>query len=105
MARIDTDPRHVVACCRFLGREDKIVTMELEGPVRINSLDAGGRALWPPAMPEPSPFSYFWTSPAVIRREVTLYVRFPLSFQNVEDPLHKRATFTGWGAERHATLI
>ena len=94
-----------LACCRFLGREDKIVTMELEGSVRLNSLDAGGRALWPLAMPQPSPFRYFWTSPDVIRREVTLYVRFPLSLQNVEDPLHKRAAFTGWGAERHAALI
>jgi putative transposase len=34
----------------------------------------------------PSPFRYFHSSPEIIRLAVLLYVRFPLSLRNVEDP-------------------
>ena len=37
-----------------------------------------------------NPFRYFKTSPEIIRLEVMLYVRFPLSLRNVEDLLHER---------------
>ena len=40
-------------------------------------------------MTKHSPFSYFKTSPEVIRLAVTLYVRLPLSVRNVEDLLHE----------------
>ncbi|CUH46305.1 hypothetical protein RUA4292_00470 [Ruegeria atlantica] len=36
-----------------------------------------------------SPFRYFKTSPEIIRLTVMMYVRFPLSLRNVEDPLHE----------------
>jgi putative transposase len=36
-----------------------------------------------------SPFRYFKTSLEIIRLAVMMYVRFPLSFRNVEDLLHK----------------
>jgi len=35
-------------------------------------------------------FRYFKTSPEIIRLTVMMYVRFPLSFRNVEDLLHER---------------
>jgi len=41
-------------------------------------------------MTKPSPFRYFKTSPKIIRLAVMLYVRYPLSFRNVEDMLHER---------------
>ena len=41
-------------------------------------------------MTQRSPFRYFKTSPEIIRLEVMLYIRFPLSLRNVEDLLHKR---------------
>ena len=41
-------------------------------------------------MTKPSPFSYFKTSPEIIRLAVVMYVRFPLSLRNVEDFLHER---------------
>ena len=41
-------------------------------------------------MTKHSPFSYFKTSPEVIRLAVMMYVRFPLSLRNVEDLLHER---------------
>lgn len=45
-------------------------------------------------MPRPKkpahPFSYFHSSPEVIGLAVLMYVRFPLSLQNVEDLLHER---------------
>ena len=41
-------------------------------------------------MTKPGPFKYFNTSPEIIRLAVMLYVRFPLSFRNVEDLLHER---------------
>ena len=41
-------------------------------------------------MTKPSPFSYFKTSPEIIRLAVVMYVRFPLSLRNVEDLLHER---------------
>jgi putative transposase len=37
-----------------------------------------------------SPFSYFKTSPEIIRLAVMLYIQFPLSLRNVEDLLHER---------------
>ena len=40
-------------------------------------------------MTKHSPFSYFKTSPEIIRLAVMLYVRFPLSLRNVEDLLNK----------------
>jgi len=36
------------------------------------------------------PFCYFKTLPEIIRLSVTMYVRFPLSIRNLEDPLHER---------------
>jgi putative transposase len=41
-------------------------------------------------MTQRSPFRYFTTSPEIIRLEVMLYIRFPLSLRNVEDLLHER---------------
>jgi putative transposase len=37
-----------------------------------------------------NPFRYFKTSPEIIRLAVMMYVRFPLSQQQVEDFLHER---------------
>ncbi len=37
-----------------------------------------------------NPFQYFKTSPEVIRLAVMMYIRFPLSLQQVEDLLHER---------------
>jgi putative transposase len=37
-----------------------------------------------------NPFRYFKTSPEVIRLAVMMYIRFPLSLRQVEDPLHDR---------------
>ena len=36
------------------------------------------------------PFKYFHSSPEIISLAVMMYVRFPLSLQNVEDLLHER---------------
>ncbi len=36
------------------------------------------------------PFRYFKTSPDIIRIAVMMYVRFPLSLRQVEEPLHER---------------
>ena len=36
------------------------------------------------------PFSYFKTSPKIIRLAVMLHLRFPLSLRNMEDLLHER---------------
>ena len=41
-------------------------------------------------MTKRSPFRYFKTSPEIIRQAVMMYIRFPLSLQNVEDLLHGR---------------
>jgi putative transposase len=45
-------------------------------------------------MPRPRkpviPFRHFNSSPEVIRLVVMMYVRFPLSLRNVEDPLFER---------------
>lgn len=35
-------------------------------------------------------FRYFKASPEIIQLAVMIYVRFPLSLRNVEDPLHER---------------
>ncbi len=37
-----------------------------------------------------NPFKYFKTSPEIIRLAVIYYVRYPLSFRQVEDILHER---------------
>ncbi len=37
-----------------------------------------------------NPFRYFKTSPEIIGPALMIYVRFPLSFRNVEDLLHER---------------
>jgi putative transposase len=37
-----------------------------------------------------SPFRYFDSSPEVIRLVVMMYVKYPLSLRNVEDPLAER---------------
>ena len=41
-------------------------------------------------MTQRSPFRYFKTGPEIIRLDVMMYVRFPLSVRNVEDLLHER---------------
>ena len=41
-------------------------------------------------MKNPNPFSYFKTSPEIIRLAEMMYVWFPLSLRNVEDLLHER---------------
>ncbi|MBB3064541.1 transposase-like protein [Limibacillus halophilus] len=41
-------------------------------------------------MTKRSPFRYFEMSPEIIRLAVMMYIRFPLSLQNVEDLLHER---------------
>lgn len=47
-------------------------------------LEAAGEGGEPRRMSE-KPFRYFNTSPEIIQPGVFLYVRFPLSFRNVED--------------------
>src|SRR5271168_4136237 len=42
------------------------------------------------AKPPPDPFRWFDSSPEVIRLVVMMYVRYPLSLRNVEDPLFER---------------
>ena len=37
-----------------------------------------------------NPYRYFDSSPEVIRLVVMMYVRYPLSLRNVEDPLFER---------------
>lgn len=37
-----------------------------------------------------NPFKYFKTSPEIIRFAVMYYIRYPLSFREVEDILHER---------------
>ena len=37
-----------------------------------------------------NPFKYFKTSPEIIRLAVMYYIRYPLSFRQVEDILHER---------------
>ena len=39
-----------------------------------------------------NPFSYFKTSPEIIRLAVLMYIRFPLSLRQVEDLLQKFAS-------------
>ena len=39
--------------------------------------------------PPPDPFRWFDGSPEVIRLVVMLYVRYPLSLRNAEDPAHE----------------
>ena len=37
-----------------------------------------------------NPFKYFKASPKIIRLAVMYYIRYPLSFRQVEDILHER---------------
>jgi len=39
-----------------------------------------------------NPFKYFETSPKIIRLVVMYFVRYPLSFRQVEDILYERGT-------------
>ena len=41
-------------------------------------------------MNQSNPFKYFKTSPEIIRLAVMYYVRYPLSYRQVEDILHER---------------
>ena len=41
-------------------------------------------------MSKQNPFKYFKTSPEIIRLAVMYYVRYPLSYRQVEDILHER---------------
>ena len=67
-----------------------LVCKQRLGTVRQNELELCREALYPLRMTKYSPFRYFKTSPEIIRLAVMLYVRFPLSLRNVEDPLHER---------------
>ncbi|MDA9355161.1 IS6 family transposase, partial [Amylibacter sp.] len=40
-----------------------------------------------------NPFKYFKTSPKIIRLAVMYYVRYSLSFRQVEDILHERGIY------------
>jgi putative transposase len=40
-------------------------------------------------MTKTDPFRHYHSSPEIIRLAVMMYVRFPFSFRNVEDLLHK----------------
>ncbi|MEQ8558199.1 MAG: IS6 family transposase [Henriciella sp.] len=51
-------------------------------------------------MPQ-NPFRYFKTSPEIIQLAVMMYVRFPLSFRNVEDLLHERGVDICHESVRH----
>ncbi len=46
-------------------------------------------------MTKPDIFKYFKVSPQIIRLAVMMYVRYPLSFRNVEDLLHERGIDIG----------
>jgi putative transposase len=52
-------------------------------------------------MTKRDPFKYFKTSPEIIRLAVMLYVRFPLSLQNVEYSLHERGIDVGHDTARY----
>ena len=54
-----------------------------------NRLALGTPADSLPGMSNPHIFRYFKTSPEIIRLAVMLYVRYPLSLRNVEDPLYE----------------
>ena len=41
-------------------------------------------------MNQPNPFKYFKTSPEIIRLAVMYYVRYLLSYRQLEDILHER---------------
>ena len=65
-------------------------------------LQAGRAVVWLFPLRKYSHCRYFKTSPEIIRFAVILYVRFPLSLQNVEELLHERGidvshkTFRFW---------
>ena len=52
-------------------------------------------------MPNPVSFRYFKTSPEIIQLAVMLYVRFSLSFRNVEDLLYERDVLVSYEAVRY----
>jgi putative transposase len=62
-------------------------------------------------MAKPDPFRGFHSNPEVIREAVILYVRFPLSFRNVEHLLRERGidvsqeTVRFWSRGRAAACI
>ncbi len=60
------------------------------GSVRGMALEEGRAVAQPRLMTKRSPFRYFRTSPEIIRLAVMMYIRFPLSFRNVEDLPHER---------------
>ena len=65
-------------------RERGVEISHETGSVKRTSLSGAGR--WPRLMTQRSPFRYFKTSPEIIRLAVMLYIRFPPSLRNVEDP-------------------
>jgi len=73
-------------CKKFTGFPDR----QYVGTVRADWLVPGKTAAQLFEMIKPSPFRYFRTSPEIIRLELMMYVRFPLSLRNVEDFLHER---------------
>ena len=48
-----------------------------------------------------NPFRYFNSSPEIIRLAVMMYVRYPLSLRNVEDPLAERGIDVSNETVRH----
>tara|TARA_B100001059_G_scaffold126841_1_gene126821 strand:- start:136 stop:711 length:576 start_codon:yes stop_codon:yes gene_type:complete len=54
-------------------------------------------------MPNTVSCRYFKTSPEIIQLAVMLYLRFPLSLRNVEDPLHERSVNVSYEAIREIT--
>ena len=52
-------------------------------------------------MPKRLSFRYFKASPEIIQLAVMLYVRFPLSFRNVEDLLHERGVDVSYESVRY----
>ena len=61
---------------------------EIIALLKNNDLSAQGY-LHPRRMIKHSPLRYFKTSPKIIRLAVTLYVRFPLSLRDIEEPLYE----------------
>ena len=60
----------------------------MDDSVTGNQLELGRRTPQPPW--RRNPFQYFKTSPEVIRLAVMMYIRFPMSFREVEELLHER---------------
>ena len=60
------------------------------GTARAAQFERGRGPATLPRMTQRGLVRYFRTSPEIIRLEVMLYVRFPLSLRNVEDLLNER---------------